>query len=140
MPERSEDKQRSTPAPVKELTRLAVDAILDKKGRDIEVFDVRGVSGVADFFIVTTGESELQVKAIVQSIRASIKENANERPWHVEGVEHNNWVLMDYVDLVVHVFLPEMRSYYSLERLWGDSPRETVADESSAAEMDLLKD
>jgi len=140
MPERSEDKQRSTPAPVKELTRLAVDAILDKKGRDIEVFDVRGVSGVADFFIVTTGESELQVKAIVQSIRASIKENANERPGHVEGVEHNNWVLMDYVDLVVHVFLPEMRSYYSLERLWGDSPRETVADESSAAEMDLLKD
>ena len=140
MPERTEDKQRTTPAPVKELTKLAVEAILDKKGRDVEVFDVRGVSGVADFFIVTTGDSELQVKAIAQAIRVSIKEHALERPWHVEGSEHNNWVLMDYVDLVVHIFLPEMRSYYSLERLWGDAPRETIESDGSAEEMDLLKD
>ncbi len=119
---------------------MAVDAILEKKGRSIEVLDVRGVSGVADFFVITTGDSELQVKAIVANIRTRLKENAGEGPWHVEGKEHYNWVLMDYVDLVVHVFLPEQREYYALERLWGDAPHATVDDAGSAADVKILKD
>ena len=101
---------------------------------------MRGVSGVADFFVITTGDSELQVKAIVASIRANIKEAIGERPWHVEGTDHYNWVLMDYVDLVVHVFLPEQREYYALERLWGDAPHATVDEAGTAADVKLLKD
>ncbi|MDA1028139.1 MAG: ribosome silencing factor [Bacteroidetes bacterium] len=139
-PERLEDKKRKTHAPVKLITRLAVDAILEKKGRNIEVLDVRIVSGVADFFVIATGDSELQVKAIVASVRANLKEKAGERPWHVEGKEHHNWVLMDYVDLVVHVFLREQREYYSLERLWGDAPHATVDEMGSAADVKILKD
>ena len=117
-----------------------MDAVLEKKGRNIVVLDVRGVSGVADFFIITTGDSELQVKAIVSSIRANVKEKAKERPWHVEGTDHYNWVLMDYVDLVVHVFSPEQREYYDIERLWGDAPHATVDEKGSADDVKILKD
>jgi ribosome-associated protein len=116
-----------------------VDAILEKKGRDTIVLDVHGVSGVADIFIVTTGESELQIKAIVESVRQKIRDETDERPWHVEGTDHMHWVLMDYVDLVVHVFMPEKRAFYDLERLWGDAPRAEIADDAdSSAGIDLI--
>ncbi len=139
-PELTENKKRKTHAPVKLLARLAVDAILEKKGRNIEVLDVRNVSGIADYFVIVTGDSDLQVKAIVASVRANLKEKVGELPWHVEGKEHHNWVLMDYVDLVVHVFLAEQREYYALERLWGDAPHATVDDKGTAADVLLLKD
>ncbi len=140
VPERTKDKKRKTPAPVKTIARIAVDAILEKKGRNIEVLDVRGVSGIADFFIVASGDSDIQVKAIVASVRANLKEKAGEGPWHTEGTDHYNWVLMDYVDLVVHVFLPEQREYYALERLWGDAPHATVDETGDASNVALLKD
>jgi len=119
---------------------MAVDAILEKKGRNIEVLDVRGVSGVADFFVVVSGDSELQVKAIVAAVRGNVRDETGELPWHVEGTDHFNWVLLDYVDLVVHVFLPEQREYYGLERLWGDAPHETVDEAGSASDVKILKD
>lgn len=98
------------------------------------MLDVHGVSGVADIFIVTTGDSDLQVKAIVQSVRSTIREEVGERPWHVEGTDHMQWVLLDYVDLVVHVFLPEKRQFYDLERLWGDAPRAEVPDDADSSD------
>ena len=126
--------------PVKLIARLAVDAILEKKGRDILVLDVHEVSGIADIFIVATGDSDLQIRAIVDSVRANLKEKAGERPWHVEGSDHHQWVLLDYVDLVVHVFQNETRAFYSLERLWGDAPREEVDEMGDASSIKLLKD
>lgn len=134
IPRRTAEKKRATSASVRRLARLAVDGILEKKGHDTVVLDVHGVSGVADIFIVTTGDSDLQVKAIVGSVRQKIKEEIGERPWHVEGTDHMQWVLLDYVDLVVHVFLPEKRQFYDLERLWGDAPRAEVVDDAESSE------
>ena len=100
--------------------------------------DVHEVSGVADIFVLATGDSDLQIKAITESVRSSIQEAVGEKPWHVEGTDHMQWVLMDYVDLVVHIFLPDRREYYSLERLWGDAPREEVPETASAADVKLI--
>ena len=140
VPARTEEKKRLTAASTKQIARLAVDAILDKKGKDILVLDVAGVSGVADVFILVTGDSDLQNRAIVDSVRMKLKEEAGELPWHVEGNDHHQWVLMDYVDMVVHVFLPEKREFYELERLWGDAPREEVHDHQQASDVKLLAD
>jgi len=117
-----------------------VDAILAKKGRDILILDVHEVSGMADIFILVTGDSDLQIRAIVESVRVEVKEQMAEGPWHVEGADHYQWVLMDYVDLVIHVFNEEKRSFYALERLWGDAPREEVRDELQADSITLLND
>ncbi len=103
--------------------------------------DMSAVSGVADIFVICTGESDLQVKAIYETIEDEIKQACGERPWHREGQEHRQWVLLDYVDLVVHIFSPEKRAFYDLERLWGDAPMESVpAEVSSAAGIALLKE
>ncbi len=132
--------KRVTGIPATVLAREAVDALLRKKARDIVVMDMRGVSGVADLFVLATGDSDLQVKAAVDSVREHLREQFGERPWHVEGYEHRQWVLVDYVDLVVHVFIDERRSFYGLERLWGDAPREAVPDDGQGSDVRILAD
>lgn len=130
-------RQRVTHVPARDLAALAVDAMQSKKAVDVTVIDVRHVSGVADYFVIGTGESDLQVRAVVDAVQEQVKERIGERPWKKEGTEHNQWVVLDYVDVVVHVFDPERRAYYELERLWGDAPIEHVAE--NAAEVGLLK-
>ncbi len=133
-------RKRKTQVPVRQLARDAVDAVLDKKAHDITVMDMQGVSGVADVFVICTGDSDLQVKAIADSVEKQLKETYGERPWHREGYDHLQWVLLDYVDLVVHVFAPEKRIFYGLERLWGDAPNERVPDDTLKASVELLRD
>jgi ribosome-associated protein len=137
-PGRRAAKRRATQNPARLLAAHAVDAILDKKGHDITVMDMRKVSGVADYFVLCTGDSELQIRAIAESVQDRIRERCEEKPWHTEGNDHYKWVLIDYVDLVVHVFSVEKRAFYSLERLWGDAPVEQVPDEGSSADAKLL--
>ncbi|MEX0747965.1 MAG: ribosome silencing factor [Rhodothermales bacterium] len=132
-------KKKTSHNPAHVLAAQAVDAMLEKKAHDVTVLDMRSVSGVADFFVIGTGDSELQVKAIADSVRDRIRENCQEKPWHAEGTDHWQWVLIDYVDVVAHVFSPDRRSFYDLERLWGDAPREVVPDESSAAGVKILQ-
>lgn len=139
-PTSKKPRRRTTRNPVRQLAAEAVEAMLDKKALDITVMDMRKVSGVADYFVVGTGESDLQIKAIADAVSERIRENYQERPWHTEGYEGRQWVLLDYVDLVVHVFSNEKRLFYNLERLWGDAPREGVPAEGSAADVALLKD
>lgn len=130
-------KKRSTQLPARELAALVVEAMQSKKAVDVTVIDVRKVSGVTDFFVIGTGESDLQVRAIAEAVREHVKEQAGERPWKREGTQHNQWVLLDYVDVVAHVFDRERRDYYDLERLWGDAPAEHVAED--ATEVALLQ-
>lgn len=139
-PKRTPEKQRTTPTPVHALARTAVDAVLGKKAKDVTVLDMRGVSGVADIFVLCNGDTDIQVRAIAEGVRMKIKETHAELPWHSEGLDSLQWVLLDYVDLVVHVFQPEKRDFYSLERLWGDAEREDVPDEASASDVALLHD
>ncbi|MFK7846812.1 MAG: ribosome silencing factor [Rhodothermales bacterium] len=132
-------KSRANYLPVNELAQFAVEAILSKKGTDIVVMDMRAVSGVADIFIICSGSSELQIKAIAEAVRMEIKENASELPWHSEGLTTLQWVLLDYVDLVVHIFNEEKRTFYDLERLWGDAPKEDVAEDTIVESIAILQ-
>ena len=132
-------KSRTTHLPVNELAQIAVEAALSKKAYDIVIMDMRAVSGVADIFVLCTGSSDLQIKAIVEGVRMQIKEDAQELPWHTEGTNNMQWVLLDYVDLVVHVFNEEKRAYYDLERLWGDAPKEEVSEDSVVASIAMLQ-
>ena len=132
-------KSRKTHRPVQELAQLAVEAALSKKAFDIVVMDMRKVSGIADLFVLCSGSSELQIKAVVEAVKERVKEFADERPWHVEGYAGLQWVLMDYVDLVVHVFNEEKRAFYDLERLWGDAPKERIAEDALLESISLLQ-
>lgn len=139
IPSWTEEKKRATKNPARALAAAAVDAALDKKGRNITVMDLRGISGVADFFVLCTGDSDIQIKAIADAIAESIREQLGEKPWHTEGTDHLQWVLLDYVDVVAHVFNEDRRAFYDLERLWGDSAMETVPDDGSSADVRILK-
>ncbi len=108
---------------LKQILGLAI----DKKAGRIVVFDVRGLSSLTDFFMVCHGTSEAQVKAIVDNIR----KGTENKPRHLEGYENQNWILLDYFDIVVHVFKKDERDYYELERLWADAPVKEIYDEGS---------
>lgn len=136
---RPRKKKRTAPTPSRELAAYAVAAVLDKKALDVVVMDMRDVSGVADFFVLCTGASDRQVRAVADAVREKVRETCSELPWHTEGMDHLQWVLLDYVDVVVHVFDAEKRVFYDLERLWGDAPSEAVPEDGSAADVALLQ-
>ena len=102
------------------LLRVAAEAALAKKALDPVALDLRELDGVSDYFLICSGSSEVQVKAIAEAVEERLSEHGLE-PWHVEGLQGRRWVLMDYVELVVHVFHERTREYYLLERLWGDA-------------------
>lgn len=110
-----------------ELARLTAELALTKKAKDIVVLDLTGLSDVTNYFVICTGESDTQVKAIADAITEGTREQ-DAKVWRREGLTNLQWVLLDYVDVVVHVFLPRVREYYDIERLWGDAPRTVVSD------------
>ena len=105
--------------------RQAAWAALDKRAVDVMVLDVQGLSSVTDYFLVCTGKSTTHMQAITDAIREKLK-GADVRPLHAEGVPESGWILLDYGDVLIHVFLEDTRSYYALERLWGDAPSLTL--------------
>jgi ribosome-associated protein len=111
----------SAPASAERKARRAAHAALDKKAIDLAVLDVQGVSSVTDYFLVCSGRSAPHVKTIADAIREELKADGV-RPLHTEGQPESGWVLLDYGDVLMHVFLEDTRAYYALERLWGDAP------------------
>lgn len=106
----------------KKLLNLILEGVDDVKGEQVTVLDLRDIdSAVCDYFIICNGTSSTHVNAIVRSIQKTVSKAISEKPWHVEGAENGKWVLMDYVDTVVHVFQNHIREYYDLESLWGDA-------------------
>jgi ribosome-associated protein len=99
----------------------AAELALDRKAEEVLALDLRGISSATDFFLLATGNSDIQVKAIADRIIDELKKEGV-RPNHVEGLQGGRWVLIDYVDWVVHVFHPAAREFYQLEHLWGDAP------------------
>ena len=108
----------------------------DKKAIDLTVLDVRGILGYTDFFVIATGNTERQVKAIHDGINESMKKERGELPRRVEGLPEARWVLLDYLDVVVHILTPEAREYYRLEQLWGEAPRQDVEVEAEDGEAE----
>jgi ribosome-associated protein len=105
-----------------ELAETIAALAADKKAIDVVELDVRGVVGYTDFFLVCSGNTARQAKAIHDSIHQSLKDDHGLLPRRVEGVGESRWILMDYLDVVVHVFTPEARDFYRLEQLWGEVP------------------
>ncbi|MGZ4271360.1 MAG: ribosome silencing factor [Solirubrobacteraceae bacterium] len=95
----------------------------DRKAIDITILDLRGVSGVTDFFVICSGNTDRQTKAIRDAIHQGLKKHEGLLPRRIEGEQAATWILMDYLDVVVHIFTPETRDHYRLEAVWGDVPR-----------------
>ena len=102
--------------------RLAADAIADKKGLDITILEVGDLFVITDFFVIATGTSRPHVQALAERVEEFLKEH-DRAPLRDEGLPETEWVLLDYGDFMVHIFQPEARAYYDLERLWRDAPR-----------------
>jgi ribosome-associated protein len=111
----------------KEFANKITDLIFSKKGYDVILMDLKNLASFADYFIICSADSDVQVKAIADEIDKSLKDKGI-KCWHKEGYQALRWVLLDYVDVVVHVFKKDVRDYYNLERLWGDAPVEKLAD------------
>lgn len=112
-------------------TKILIDNIVDSiqeiKGEDIMVLDLTAIENTfCDYFIICTGNSNTHVASISALIERRVKEKLHKRPWHIEGVENAQWVLMDYSDIIVHIFQREYREFYDLESLWGDSKRISI--------------
>ena len=101
---------------------------LTKKASDVVIMDLRKLTDMTDFFVICSADSDTQVKAIADAVSDG-SEKLKSPPWHQEGLEQRQWVLLDFVDVVVHVFHREARRFYALEKLWGDAPTEEIADE-----------
>ena len=106
----------------------AVGAALDKKASEVVVLDLRGTPAFTDFFLLCSGNNQRQVQAIADAIQDALRA-IKLRPSHVEGYDRADWVLMDFFTFVVHVFTPQTRAFYSLERLWGDAERIEISEE-----------
>jgi ribosome-associated protein len=106
--------------------RIAARAALDKSALDVAVLDLQGLSGIADYFLVCSARSTTQADTIADAVRLALRA-AGARSRHSEGSAHSGWLLLDYGDIVVHVFLEETRTYYDLDRLWADVPTVPVA-------------
>ena len=105
-----------------ELIALILEGIEDVKGVDINLLDLREIENtVCDYFIICNGTSNTHVNAIVCSVQKKVSKAIQDKPWHVEGSENAEWVLMDYVNVVVHVFQKHIREFYDIEGLWGDA-------------------
>lgn len=111
-----------------ELLTLIIKGIEDVKGIDVSILDLRGIENtVCDYFVICTGGSNTQVNAISGSVQKVVSKEVHEKPWHVEGEENGEWVLMDYVSIVVHIFQKHIREYYDIESLWGDAKITQIA-------------
>lgn len=105
-----------------QLISVIVSGIEDVKGREIHILDLREIENtVCDYFIICEGASNTQVNAIVNSIQKKVSKELKDHPWHTEGMNNAEWVLVDYVNVVVHVFQKQIRDYYDIESLWGDA-------------------
>ena len=110
-----------------------VGILQDKKARDIVLLDLRSSTDTTDYFIICTATSDVHVKTLADEVAEGMKEQGH-RPWHVEGYKSRRWILIDYVDLVVHVMRREAREFYALERLWGDASITHYDDDLEPAE------
>ena len=104
------------------LSKYIVKGIQEKKGADIVILNLKDIgNAIADYFIICTGTSDTQLDAISNSVEKEVLETAEERPWHREGIQNKEWILLDYSNVVVHIFKNNVRSFYGLEELWGDA-------------------
>ena len=106
-----------------DMLKAAASAAMSRRAEDGVILDLRELDGFTDFFAIFSGNSDIQVEGISQAVLEELETNWEQKPWHQEGTRRADWILLDYVDFVVHVFLSERRAYYNLERLWAEAER-----------------
>jgi ribosome-associated protein len=122
-PARKEETRQLSP---EELAQRIAEIASDKVAQDIRVFDLREIVSYTDYFVICSGGTERQTKSIHDAIYQELKDVYGLLPRRVEGLTESRWILMDYLDAVIHIFTPDARSYYRLEQLWGDAPSRTI--------------
>ena len=110
------------------LARTAGRLALEKKGFDVKILKLKSISSVCDYFVIASGEADVQVRAIGRAIHDGLA-RVGYKPQYREGMREGNWILLDYVDVVVHIFYEPTRQFYALEKLWGDAPVEQLSDD-----------
>ena len=114
--------KKTDPNSAENISKYIVKGIQEKKGTNIVILNLKDIgNAIADYFIICTGNSDTQIDAISNSIEKEVHEATQENPWHREGIQNKEWILLDYVNVVVHIFKHEVRSFYGLEELWGDA-------------------
>ena len=122
--------KKTDPVSAENLSKYIVKGIQEKKGTNIVILNLRDVgNAVADYFIICTGTSDTQIDAISDAVEKEVITEAQESPWHREGYQNKEWILIDYVNVVVHIFKSDVRSFYGLEELWGDAVVTRIEDE-----------
>lgn len=117
-------------APSEKLSHVVVKGMQEKKASDIVILDLREVNNaIADFFIVCSGNSDTQLDAIADSVDEQVYKELQQNPWHQEGKDNKEWMLLDYVDVVAHIFKKDKRDFYGLENLWGDAKIKVIENE-----------
>ena len=111
-----------------EIVKAAASAAVSRRAQNPVILDLRELDCFTDYFAIFSGISDVQVEGISEAVLEELEENWDQRPWHREGAQKADWILLDYVDFVVHIFLEERRSYYSLERLWAEAPHVELPD------------
>ncbi len=120
-------RAESTP---KQLAARLADLMMDKHGQDVQIMDLRPLTSVTDYFVLCSCDSDVQVKAVADHLDDTLRQEGV-RPLHIEGIDQRLWVILDYVNVVAHVFMRGTREYYGLERLWADAETVTVANTAS---------
>ncbi len=111
-----------------DLVKAVIEGIQEKKGENITILDLTAIENtITSYFVICDGDSNIHVDAIADSTEKYVREKVEEKPFHVEGRENAQWILLDYLDVVVHVFQRRTREFYSLETLWADAKREDIA-------------
>ncbi|RKU33629.1 ribosome silencing factor [Candidatus Poribacteria bacterium] len=105
------------------MVKAAAAAAIGRRAQDGVILDLRELDGFTDYFAIFSGASDIQVEGISEAVVEELEQNWQQRPWHREGARKADWILLDYVDFVVHIFLAERRDYYNLERLWAEAER-----------------
>jgi ribosome-associated protein len=122
--------KKTDPNSAENLSKYIVKGIQEKKGTNIVLLNLRDVgNAIADYFIICTGSSDTQIDAISNAVEKEVITEAQEKPWHREGYQNKEWILIDYVNVVVHIFKSDVRSFYGLEELWGDAVVTRIEDE-----------
>ena len=123
----AKSEKRKKPGRVPKQIQMAVQAADEKQARELTILDLREAQGFTDFFVICSGGNASQVRAIADHVMEVLGKDGA-KPAHIEGYDRSEWVLLDYFDFIVHVFAPETRVFYSLERLWGNAERVPVPD------------
>lgn len=121
--DRSAASLSSAGVSAEQVARLAAQVAYDKKAEDIEVLDLSELSDVCDYYVIATGSNNRLVDSVIDEVEEKVREKLGEKPFSIEGREEKSWILMDYGSVLVHVFTPEAREHYRLEKLWGDAPK-----------------